>query len=65
MIELGFLMMYRYGWNLSTGNIITGVVINLILVGLGVTLFDEKVSLINVSGIVLCILGVALISYHP
>jgi drug/metabolite transporter (DMT)-like permease len=65
MIELGFLMMYRYGWTLSTGNIITGVVINLILVGLGVTLFGEKISLINASGIMLCILGVALVSYHP
>ena len=64
MIELGFLLMYRYGWNLSTGNLITGVFINLILVGLGVTLLGEKVNLVNVTGIALCILGVALISYR-
>ena len=24
LIELGFLLMYRYGWNLSTGNLIYG-----------------------------------------
>jgi len=64
MIELGFLMMYRYGWNLSTGNLITGVVINLILVGLGVTLLGEKVSIVNAIGIAFCILGVALIGYR-
>ena len=65
LIELGFLMMHRFGWNLSTGNLVTGVVVNVILVGLGVTLFNEKVSVINAIGIAFCILGVALISYHP
>ena len=64
MVELGFLMMYRYGWNLSTGNLVTGVVINLILVGLGVTMFGEQVSIVNAIGIAFCILGVALISYR-
>ena len=56
--------MYRYGWNLSTGNLVTGLFINLILVGLGVTLLGEKVNLVNAIGIVFCVLGVALISYR-
>lgn len=65
MIELGFLLMYRYGWNLSTGNLITGVFVNLILVGVGITLLGEKMSLINTIGIILSIIGVTLISYRP
>jgi drug/metabolite transporter (DMT)-like permease len=65
MIELGFLLMYRYGWSLGTGNLVTGLFINLVLVGLGVTLLGEKVSLVNALGIAFCILGVALISYRP
>jgi len=64
MIELGFLLMYRYGWNLSTGNLVTGVIINLVLVGLGMGLLGERVSRVNGFGIALCILGVALISYR-
>jgi drug/metabolite transporter (DMT)-like permease len=64
IIELGFLLMYRYGWNLGTGNLITGVFINLILDGLGVALLGEKVNLVNAIGIAFCILGVALISYR-
>ena len=62
MIELGFLLMYRYGWSLGTGNLVTGVFINLILIGLGMTLLGEKVNLFNAIGIAFCILGVALIS---
>ena len=65
MIELGFLLMYRYGWSLGTGNLVTGVFINLVLVGLGITVLGEKVNLINTIGIASCILGVALISYRP
>ena len=64
MVEVGFLLMYRYGWGLGTGNLVTGVFVNIILVGLGVTLLGEKLNHVNVIGIVLCILGVALISYR-
>ncbi len=64
MIELGYLLMYRNGWALSTGNVTTGVFVNIILVGLGVTLLGEHISLINSIGIVLSILGVAMISYR-
>ena len=64
MIELGFLLMYRYGWTLSTGSLVTGVFINLTLVGLGVTLLGEKINAVNAIGIAFCILGVALISFR-
>ena len=64
MGQLGFLLMYRYGWNLSTGNIVTGVFVNIILVSLGVALLGEKINITNSIGIVCCILGVALISYR-
>lgn len=61
MGQLGFLLMYRYGWSLSTGNIVTGVFVNILLVGLGVALLGEEMSFTNAIGIVFCILGVALI----
>ncbi|GAB4478488.1 MAG: membrane protein [Anaerolineales bacterium] len=65
LIELGFVLMYRAGWNLSTGNLVTGVFINLTLVALGLLLLREKISLINAIGIALSIIGVAMISYRP
>lgn len=63
MIELGFLLMYRYGWKLSSGNLVTGAIVNLILVGLGVGLLGEHMGPAKAAGIALCILGVALIGY--
>lgn len=65
LIEVGFLLMYRSGWNLSTGNLITGVIINLALVGLGVFLLREQLNTINLIGIGLCIVGVVLVGYRP
>jgi drug/metabolite transporter (DMT)-like permease len=64
LIELGFLLMYRYGWDLSTGNLVTNVFINIILVALGLGLLGEKMSWVNALGIILSIIGVALISYR-
>jgi drug/metabolite transporter (DMT)-like permease len=64
MIELGFLLMYRYGWNLSTGNLITGVFINVALVVIGIGLLSEKLNTVNLVGIALSILGVALMGYR-
>ncbi len=64
-IELGFLLMYRYGWNLTTANITTGVFTNLLLIALGILVIGEKISPINGLGILLSIIGVALIGYKP
>jgi len=64
LIELGFLLMYRSGWNLSTGNLVTGIFVNIILVSLGVWILGEKVNLFNAVGIILSIIGVTLISYR-
>lgn len=65
MVELGLLLMYRYGWLLSTGNLVASVFINIILVALGVIILGENLSPINAIGIALSIVGVALISYRP
>jgi len=64
MMEVGFLLMYRSGWNLSTGNIVTGVAINIALGFIGVVFLKEGLSALNIAGILLCITGVALIGYR-
>lgn len=63
-IELGFLLMYRHGWKLSTGNLVTGVFINVILVVIGLGFLNEKLSMVNILGILLSVVGVALIGYQ-
>jgi multidrug transporter EmrE-like cation transporter len=61
-LDLGFLMLYRGGFDVSLGQIITQSAAALLLVLLGVAFFAEKLSLVNVAGIALCVAGLWLIN---
>ncbi len=64
LMELGFILMYRSGWDLSTGNIVTGVFINIILLVIGVGILQEHLNIVNVLGVIVCLGGVAMIEYN-
>lgn len=61
-LDLGFLMLYRTGFDVSLGMIITQSAAALLLLLLGVALFAEKLTLVNVGGILLCVAGLWLIN---
>ncbi len=61
-LDLGFLMLYRGGFDVSLGQIITQAGAALGLVLLGVIVFRERVGLTQVAGIGLCVAGIWLIS---
>ena len=61
-LDLGFLMLYRGGFEVSLGQIITQSAAALLLVLLGVAFFAEKLSLANIGGILLCVAGLWLIN---
>ncbi|WP_322051569.1 EamA family transporter [Paraburkholderia bannensis] len=63
-MELGFLLMYRYGWDLSVGNVVTGVFINTALMAIGILFLHEKLSALNIAGLAMCIVGVAMVGYR-
>ena len=62
MIEIGFLLAYRAGWNISITGTLIGAAVTLILVPIGMIVFKERLSLWNLLGIVCCILGLFLVS---
>ena len=62
MIELGFLFVYRTGWQLSATSVIVNISVAVILVPLGITLFRERLSLQNIVGIVCCLFGLFLLA---
>ena len=62
-IEIGFLLAYRAGWDISLANIISAVSVTLVLILLGVAVFHEKLSGINIIGIILCIAGIIFIRH--
>jgi drug/metabolite transporter (DMT)-like permease len=62
MMEIGYLLMYRNGWTLSTGNLVTGAIINILLVFADVFVMGAKLNAKTVAGIALCLLGVGLLN---
>ena len=61
-LDLAFLMLYRGGFEVSIGQIVTQAGAALGLVLLGVLAFRERIGLAQVAGIVLCVAGIWLIS---
>tara|TARA_B100000029_G_scaffold133977_1_gene128142 strand:+ start:14209 stop:14655 length:447 start_codon:yes stop_codon:yes gene_type:complete len=64
-LDIGFILMYRNGWNLSTGNLVTSVFTNIALLAIGVLLIGDKATPMNLAGVLICIAGVAMIGYQP
>jgi drug/metabolite transporter (DMT)-like permease len=63
LLELGFLLAYRLGWNISTTQIISTVTVTIILAPIGKIFFKESISFINIIGIGVSIAGVILMNY--
>ena len=60
-LELGFLLAYRAGWNISQAALFCNVAVGLILLPIGLALFREKLSSTNLVGIALALAGLILL----
>jgi uncharacterized membrane protein len=63
-VELAVLLAYRSGWRVSLLSVIGNSASALLLVAIGLLFFHEHLSVRNVTGIGLCLVGLALISQH-
>jgi uncharacterized membrane protein YdcZ (DUF606 family) len=62
VIEVGFLLAYRAGWNVSTTAVACSAAVAFMLVPIGLFAYKEHLSLGNAVGLGLCLLGLALIA---
>ncbi len=62
--DLGFLYAYRVGWEVSKLTLFTNSIVLILLIPLGMFVYQEKITLINALGLVMCLIGVVLISQH-
>jgi drug/metabolite transporter (DMT)-like permease len=60
-VELGVLLAYRAGWRISLFSVIGNTASALLLAGSGVLFFHEHLSARSLIGVVLCLVGLALI----
>ena len=62
-IEFGFLLVYRSGWNLGIAAVLVNVAASLILLPVAIFLFKDKISWINVLGIIICFIGLIMLNW--
>ena len=56
-VEIGFLLAYRSGWTLGNASLVANATVAVVLLGLGVLVFREPLSLTRLSGVGLCLAG--------
>ena len=62
-IEFGFLLTYRSGWNLGIAAVLVNVVASLILVPVAILIFKDKISWVNILGILVCLTGLVMLNW--
>ena len=61
-LELGFLLAYRAGWNLSLASLVANTTVALLLIPFGLLLYKEHLTPLNILGIVLALAGLVLVN---
>jgi len=61
-LEVGYLLAYRAGWDISIGSLVANISLALILIPIGVFFYQETFELHKIIGIVLCIIGLIFIN---
>ena len=59
-LEYGFMLVYRAGWNVSIAAVYANVLVAIFLIPIGLLLYKESITILNVVGIIMCIIGLAL-----
>jgi len=62
-IEFGFLLTYRAGWNLGVAAVLVNVAASLILVPVAIFVFEDKISWVNIMGILVCLAGLVMLNW--
>ncbi len=62
LLDFGFILLYRSGFPVSLGALVTQVAAAILLLGLGLWFFRDRLTLTNLAGVVLCLAGLWLVS---
>lgn len=62
-LEVGFILAYRAGWNISLAALISSTMVSLLLIPVGLLLFREGLTMVQALGMALCLAGLVLVNY--
>jgi uncharacterized membrane protein len=61
-LEFGYIFIYRVGWNVSTGSLVANISLACVLLIVGVFIYKENISFHQILGMVLCTIGLLLVT---
>ncbi len=61
-LELGYLLAYRAGWNISVGSLVANIILALMLIPIGILFYKEGFAFNQIIGVVFCMVGLILIN---
>ncbi|MCL1982397.1 MAG: hypothetical protein FWG53_04800 [Clostridiales bacterium] len=61
-LELGFIFMYRFGWNISLASLVTSVTVSMVLLFVGLLIYKEHFDVNKIVGVALCVTGLIFVS---
>lgn len=61
-LEFGYLYVYRAGWKIGIGSLVANIALACVLLFVGALLYKEGITLKQVAGIALCMVGMVLIN---
>lgn len=61
-LEIGYIYLYRAGWKVSAGSVVCNITLAVVLLFVGYFAYHETISLKQILGMVLCSLGLILVT---
>lgn len=61
-LEVGYLLAYRAGWNISVGSLVANIFLALMLIPIGILFYHEGFDLNKIAGVAFCVVGLVLIN---
>ena len=61
-LEVGYVFVYRVGWQVSSASVVANIGLACVLLIVGFLLYKEDVSIRQILGILVCMVGLVLIN---
>lgn len=61
-LEAGFILMYKIGWSVSTGQLVSSAFLAVVLIFVGRLLYNEAITAQKIIGVAVCLAGLYLIN---
>lgn len=61
-LELGYILAYRAGWNISVGSLVANILLAMMLIPVGIFFYKESFEVNKILGVVFCLIGLLLLN---